>query len=191
MATANLTITLAELPGVLDEVARETEPKDLKPLLETMSVYLSATAKRRFHEGIDPDGAIWKPLAMQRARPRDKVNRNPRSTGQKPLRDTGLLMASVTGGAGGFVNIGDTWLEQGTNLEYAAFHQFGVGPIRPVTKKALFWPGAAHPVKGTKGIPARPFLGINDRDADKLALMTADYFSGDAMPGESGVVPGA
>lgn len=30
--------------------------------------------------------------------------------------------------------------------------------IRPTTKKALFWPGAAHPVKSVKGMKPRPFF---------------------------------
>jgi len=31
-------------------------------------------------------------------------------------------------------------------------------PIFPRNKKALFWPGAAHPVKSVKGQPPNPFL---------------------------------
>ena len=36
----------------------------------------------------------------------------------------------------------------GTNLEYAAAVEYGRGPLRIVPKngKALFWPGASHPV---------------------------------------------
>jgi phage gpG-like protein len=59
-----------------------------------------------------------------------------------------------------------------TNVEYAAIHHLGgqtpAHEIRPRVKKALFWPGAAYPVKlvkhpGSK-IPARPFLLFQDED---------------------------
>ncbi len=50
----------------------------------------------------------------------------------------------------------------GTDRKYAAYHQWGTSPyvIRPKVKKALFWNGAAHPVKKVNhpGLPARPFL---------------------------------
>lgn len=53
----------------------------------------------------------------------------------------------------------------GTNLEYAVFVHRGTGlhgPFRrrivPTDKKALFWPGAAHPVKSVRGQPPQPFL---------------------------------
>lgn len=53
----------------------------------------------------------------------------------------------------------------GTNLEYAIFVHQGTGlwgpfkrRITPIRKKALYWPGAAHPVKSVKGQPPQPFL---------------------------------
>jgi phage gpG-like protein len=57
-------------------------------------------------------------------------------------------------------------VEVGTNVAYAAIHQFGgkTKPrvIQPKNGKALFWPGAAHPVQSVNHpgstIPARPFL---------------------------------
>ena len=56
--------------------------------------------------------------------------------------------------------------EVGTKVEYAAIHEYGgvtrAHTILPKNKKALFWPGARHPVKlvqhpGSK-MPARPFV---------------------------------
>ncbi|MEW5726059.1 MAG: phage virion morphogenesis protein, partial [Thermodesulfobacteriota bacterium] len=69
----------------------------------------------------------------------------------------------------------------GTNVLYAAILQFGgrTNPkvIEPKRKKALFWPGAAHPVKRVNHpgsvIPARPFLGIGPEDeADIMEILT-------------------
>jgi phage gpG-like protein len=52
-----------------------------------------------------------------------------------------------------------------TDRPYAAAHQFGTPPkvIRPKNKKALFWPGAAHPVREVHhpGVPARPYFPFN------------------------------
>lgn len=46
--------------------------------------------------------------------------------------------------------------------KYAVFIEEGTGPftIKPKTKKALFWPGAKHPVRMVRhpGIKAKPFF---------------------------------
>ena len=48
------------------------------------------------------------------------------------------------------------------NVPYWSTVEFGSGPheIRPVTKKALYWPGARHPVNRVwhPGTPAQPFI---------------------------------
>lgn len=53
-------------------------------------------------------------------------------------------------------------VEVGTDRPYAAAHQFGTKPytIRPKTAKALFWPGAPHPMTAVHhpGLPPRPFF---------------------------------
>ena len=50
----------------------------------------------------------------------------------------------------------------GTNIKYAPGLEYGTAPheIRPVTKKALYWKGAEHPVKVVHhpGNPPYPFL---------------------------------
>jgi HK97 gp10 family phage protein len=73
---------------------------------------------------------------------------------------TGTLRRSITSqvrGAGGSVS-GIV----GTNVPYAKFVHEGTAPhvIVPVSAKALFWPGAAHPVKRVNhpGTRANPFL---------------------------------
>jgi len=63
----------------------------------------------------------------------------------KPLIDTGALRSSVTSQASGTVReISSNRLRFGTAIPYAAFHQHGTGRI-----------------------PARPFLGINDEQAQR------------------------
>ena len=73
---------------------------------------------------------------------------------------TGTLRRSITSnvsGAGGSI----TGIV-GTSVPYARFVHEGTGPhvIVPVSRKALFWPGARHPVKRVNhpGSKANPFL---------------------------------
>lgn len=184
VAGPSVTIPIAALGAELADLARAV-PTDTKPLLRAMGVYLGGQAKRSFDEQRSPDGVPWKPRAMPRNRPRDrKAARSGRGTGQKLLRDTNLMMAAASASAaspGSVYELTDTYLEQGVAMDRAWWHQHGVlHPIRPKTKRALSWPGAEHPVKSTSGIPARPFLGITDAMADRLALYALDYFSGGA-----------
>ncbi|KNC93288.1 phage virion morphogenesis protein [Trabulsiella odontotermitis] len=69
----------------------------------------------------------------------------------------------------------------GTNVEYAAIHQFGgetrPHEIRPRNKQALAFNGRVvkkvnHP--GSK-IPARPFLSLTDEDEEKILNTVSDY----------------
>lgn len=47
----------------------------------------------------------------------------------------------------------------GTSVSYAPFVELGTGPftIHPLTKKALFWKGAAHPVRSVRRQGNRPY----------------------------------
>ncbi len=73
------------------------------------------------------------------------------------LRDTGVLMASVTTQGAGHreevtVTDGAAALLFGTNVDYASYHQ-----------------------EGTKFIPIRAFLGINDDTADQIADLLGSH----------------
>ena len=99
---------------------------------------------------------------------------------RKILQDTGRLAASISGRATKDQAI------VGTNVVYAAIHQFGgsTGPriIRPKGKKALFWPGAKHPVTSVKHpgskIPARPFLHLERSDIEDIKTAMVRYLTG-------------
>ena len=85
----------------------------------------------------------------------------PTKTGRKPLVDHGLLRRSIRVTA-----LSDCSVTVATDRVYAAYQQLGTrGPyeIRPKNKKALAWPGAAHPVKGVThpGLPPRPFFPVD------------------------------
>lgn len=107
-----------------------------------MSRVLAETARDLVDEGFAeskaPDGTPWAPLSMR--------------DGQ-PLRDTRRLQSSFTyqTNARGF--------ELGTNVEYAAIHQFG-GTITPKRAKRLRFagPNGAPVFASSVRIPARPML---------------------------------
>lgn len=69
----------------------------------------------------------------------------------------------------------------GTNVEYAAIHQFGgkTKPhvILPRNKKALAFNGRVVKKVNHPGsdIPARPFLALTDSDEEKIATTVSEY----------------
>ena len=127
---------------------------DLRPEMDEIGQSLVTSVIDRFERERGPGGAPWKTSA--------RAGRE----GGRTLSDSGRLRASITHRAG------RDSVEVGTNVAYAAIHQFGgkTAPrtIRPRNKKALYWPGARHPVAQVNHpgstIPARPFLGIDEDD---------------------------
>lgn len=114
---------------------------DLQPLLEAGGLQLVSWTQAAFE---DP---TKRPTAWA-----------PRKSGSNPLlKKSRALQQSIR-----IVSVTDTAVVVGTDRKYAAFHQLGTRPytIRPKNKRALFWPGAAHPVKKVNhpGLPARPFF---------------------------------
>jgi phage gpG-like protein len=96
--------------------------------LKKCNVLMQSETKRNFAESHAPDGTPWAPI-----QPRVRG-------GSLPLRDTGLLGASVTGpGKGHVEQITHRELIYGTNLDRAAIHQYG-GVIRPKNAQALSIP---------------------------------------------------
>jgi hypothetical protein len=71
--------------------------------------------------------------------------------------DTGLMRSRI------YHEVNGLQLRVGVrNVEYWMTVEFGSGPhiITPVNKKALYWPGARHPVARVNhpGTPVQPFL---------------------------------
>jgi len=126
---APLELTLGQLSALANRKAAEIERLSFRPPLEVSKLLIVGATRQNFNQGRDPEGVPWLPLKRPRRRSKG---------GDLPLRDTGKLRASVTGGARTVERITDTELIFGTNLEYAGFHQFG-----------------------TRFIPKREFLGFN------------------------------
>lgn len=205
MATRTLEIDLKDLPEFFRQRGRRMRTPDLRKPLGAAAVALAASTKENFDGGHDPDGVPWKPLAHPRVNSKGS---------DKPLRDKGLLMASVSarGAKGHIERIGRQELQFGTNLIYARLHQEG-GVIRPKNGKYLAIPltreaqravsprrfaGSLFTIKSKKGnlllaersgggikpqyallkqvhIPARPFLGLNQKTIDIISRIFAEY----------------
>ncbi len=124
-------------------------------------------------------GKKWAPLSQGRKAFKQSVGND-----SKTLQFNGNLRNSIS------PVITDNQVEIGTNVAYAAIHQFGAtkGPfqIKPKNKKALFWPGARHPVAIVNHpgftIPARPFLVVQDTDIAAITAKIASYLSITATP---------
>ena len=109
--------------------------------LDQVGRYLVASTLRRFERERAPDGSPWLKSARALA------------VGGKTLTDTGRLRGSITH----TVTDGGRAVEVGSNVLYAAIHQFG---------------GRAG--KGLRAtIPARPYLGIDEHDRDAITRIVA------------------
>jgi len=125
---APLQITLDGLSALATRRAAEIERLNFRQPLEVSKLLIIGATRQNFARGQTPEGVTWRPLKRPRRRSKGR---------DLPLRDTGILMASATGGARRVERITNTELVTGTNVEYAGFHQVG-----------------------TRHIPARPFLGF-------------------------------
>ncbi len=135
---AVLKLSLADLPAYLEARSKRLQTADFTAPLKVARQLLVSATKMNFALGQSPDGIPWAPLKKPRQRKRDKSKKRKDRSADLPLRDTGLLMASVTGsGAGSIDEISGNTLRWGTSVFYAPFHQFG-----------------------TRHIPRRPFMGM-------------------------------
>lgn len=139
---------------------------DLHDPLAEMGEMLVASTHARFGQGVTPEGAPWAPLA-------------PSVVAQKKgpgiLRESFHLQGSIR------YQVSGDELRVGTDLPYAAAHQFGLPArtIRPKAGKALAWPGAKHPVHQVNhpGLKARPFLGLSAEDETAMLGVLQDYLA--------------
>lgn len=103
------------------------------------------------------------------------IQPNPRRAGGKILQDSGRLAASIVSSSD---NDGAV---VGTNVKYAAIHQFGgqtrAHLIKPRNKKALAFGGKVMKQVNHPGsnIPARPFLLLTDDDVAEVEMTVENY----------------
>jgi len=169
--TAGLRIGIddAELQAVLARMQGWVQG-DIAGTLDEIGARLEASTQNRFETETAPSGEPWKPSRASYDRgpaPGGQGKSAPHGDRGQTLTETGRLRASIARHVAGDA------VEVGTNVVYAGIHQFGgktpPRTIRPKRKKALYWPGAKHPVAAVRHpgstIPARPFLGVSQGDA--------------------------
>lgn len=161
-------------------LARMGEPgtDDLMPRL---GEYLQASTQDRFKTQTAPDGTAWRPLQPDYAR------RKKRQRG-KILTLDGYLRAIPR-----WQPVGDSGIEVGTNVKYAAIHQLGGAITKPARQATVRYRSVAGRVlfAGKKHkraterqvtmpahqvvIPARPFLGISAADDKEIRSIILDW----------------
>ncbi len=136
---------------------------DMTPAAKAIGEVILSSVERNFEAGGRP--TKWKESLRVKTK------------GGQTLSDTGRLRRSFTAKAD------RTSVSVGTDVKYAPILQMGgktrARTIKPVRKKALFWPGASHPVKSVRHpgakIPARPFLMIQKEDWTEINETIKDY----------------
>ena len=152
-----MNVDVEPLPTNKDVVRRlrrlQEASSDLKPAMREMAEYLMHLVENRF----EFEGPSWAPLAPATVREREKRGYGP----EHPiLQRTRRLKDSVQP----FVSAQAALV--GTNLRYAATHQFG-----DRRQQRVFGERDA-----TVTFPARPFLGWGPEDADEAIEIVAKHF---------------
>jgi len=147
--------------------------------MKVCSSMVGADARQNIQEGHAPDGTPYPPLKRPRAN----------SAGNdQPLNDRHFLLASCTpGGPGWTSEIGPQSMSAGSNLEYAAVHNFGhtfqfPEKVRSGGQKPWVFPGPdGHPIftrrikARTVVIPQRQFLGFSPQLLEDCGSAIGEY----------------
>jgi phage virion morphogenesis protein len=144
---------------------RQLQEVDLHDLLDVIGAEVVDQTKLRIQEEKRaPDGTDWSPWSPRYAASQHggRASHGPHpgqltaAGGHTILELDGFLLDSITSEVSG----SDVLI--GSNLEYAATHQFGRGPI-----------------------PARPFLGLSDQNADDIENLVAEFLGDVLIAGRS------
>ena len=147
------TAAIEHLSGLVDAI------NDPSPLLAELGEYGLRSTRARFKTQTAPDGTAWAALQpwYQKEKRRNK---------NRILTLNGYLRGQMT-----WQLVGDRTVEIGSNLPYAAVHQFGA-TIKPRAAKVLMFRG--HVAKSVT-IPARPYLGLSDEDRSEIVGGTLEW----------------
>lgn len=142
----------ADVRAIISRLVSELE--DPTPAFQDIGEYLVVSTKERFQEGIAPDGTPWAP--NKDATAARKGYNQPLIGETKRLSNEFHPEASASG-----VSIG-------TNLVYAAVQQLGA------KKGSLGTSKTGRPLPWGD-IPARPFLGVSDTDAENIVAIALEH----------------
>lgn len=169
-------VDTAQVTRALERLAKGTA--DASPVMRAVAGILHDSVMENFERGGRPQWAGLLPATLAQKR---KLGYS-----DKPLIRRGggqSLYSSITQTSDA------TSATVGTNVKYAAIHQFGgqtrAHVILPRHKKALAFGGRVvkrvnHP--GSK-IPPRPFLRLTDEDEGKIVRKASDYLASLIGPG--------
>jgi phage gpG-like protein len=191
MAGVKITYQVVKEQALKALTGLDLRTRDLTPVMQDFAGYMKGSVQKNFDAQGRP--ARWAPLkpasmASWLASRRSWVTKRKKKGGSgfedywggKMVTGAGLkalhgrLILTDTARLRNSINFQALarGVEGFTNVKYGAIHHLGgttkAHTIVPRVKKALFWPGAGHPVKsvqhpGSK-IPARPFLMFQDED---------------------------
>ena len=137
-------VDIVALDGALPRLAAVLSHPD--DIMDRIGRYLVVSTHRRFERERAPDGTPWLKSARAAAE------------GNPTLSDTGRLHGSIAHA----LTDGGHGVEVGSNVVYAAIHQFG---------------GLAGRGRRAR-VPARPYLGIDERDRDAIAQIVSRALEG-------------
>ena len=139
MAGTHLSINAAGLEPLRQRV-QTMAGLDTASLMPQLGEYLLASTQDRFASQTDPEGSPWEAL-QPRTIKRKKYN------AARVLTERGFLRKNLR-----YQVLSKTTVQVGSNLEYAATHQYG-----------------------RAGIPARPFLGLSPKDHQEIRAIIAAW----------------
>lgn len=147
---------------------------DMTPALKNIGEHQVQSTEQNFRNETGPDGQPWQEVS-KKTRARKKH--------PKVLTESGHLRGSVN------YRANRKSVTIGSNVPYAAAHQFGFAgqvqvPQHQRLIKQAFGKPLAFPVWGTVGafsfeqnIPARPFIGVGESDRIEIVSILEDHFA--------------
>lgn len=151
---------IASLGPLFDQLAGQLG--DLSPVMADIGELLVASTKRRFGEGVSPDGVAWAPKSITTVevyRRREGRKKNG-SVDPRPLfGPSGRLSSEI------FSVPGTSSVEVGSALIYAGTMHFGASKGEFGTYQGKGFGGSTPTISIPWGnIPARPFIGVSTED---------------------------
>jgi len=175
MQLAGQDAALSELDGI---ILRARNPRGM---FESIGLSLVTSTQHRFEESQGPDGSPWPPSIRALA------------TGGKTLIESARLMRSIS------YQASDSGVEVGTNVIYAAIHQFGGDINQPARSGTVHFKTSKKTGKRLPGfrkasradehrdvsigahtvhMPARPFIGLDDDDDREILRIAEEWLAG-------------
>ncbi|MDO8838020.1 MAG: phage virion morphogenesis protein [Parvibaculum sp.] len=152
-----MSLTLEDAAALAGLEAMALASRDMTPAMEDIGLGRVTSTQRRFDTGIGPDGVPW-PVSMRAA-----------EEGGLTLVDSARLYGSIT------FEAGPQDVAWGTDVAYAGVHQDGATiEAKGGGYMKFSLPGGGFAQVRSVTIPARPFMGFDEEDAqDSIAALSA------------------